>query len=316
LSVFQSDAALGVTVPRKAGAALSWVIVLAVLSTPTSVHAQLAAALGHPGPQPQAFTGDRTYPDLKWRREAILTGAGSGLLVTGLLVSPDLRVVPPAGLDPAEISWSLDRRALGRLDVNAKEASDWTRNAAIAFPLAMAILFGEPGHRWADFGARSAVYAEAFLFSLGVTALGKTTVARPRPYAYAPEEQRPGDSDYDVSSDWTFASMPSGHAASAWTGAGLAMSDFLLSRPDAHWAQRMAVGFVGGGLGGATGGLRVQAGMHFPSDVLIGSGVGFASGIAVPLLHRGNRPLPSLAAWLEMLGGAVAGTALGVAIVR
>jgi membrane-associated phospholipid phosphatase len=231
-------------------------------------------------------------------------------------VRPDLRVVPPEGLDPAEISWGLDRRALGALDVRAKEASDWTRNAAIALPVAVAVFLGRPGDRWRDFGARSVMYAEAFLLSGGATALGKSVVGRPRPFAYAAEDQRPDDPDYDVTDDWTFASMPSGHASSAWTGAGLAMTDFLLSRPDAHWAQRFAIGFLGGGLGGATAASRVEAGMHFPTDVLTGSGLGLATGIAVPLLHRGGRPLPSARAWIEMLGGAAAGTVVGVAIAR
>lgn len=92
-------------------------------------------------------SGNGAYPELSWRREAVLTGVGTGLLVTGLLLSPDPRVVPAEGLDPAEISWSVDPRSLGTLDVSAKDASDWTRNAAIVFPVALALFLGEPGHR-------------------------------------------------------------------------------------------------------------------------------------------------------------------------
>ena len=59
---------------------------------------------------------------------------------------------------------------------------------------------------------------------------------------------------------------------------------------------------------------RVQAGQHFPSDVLVGSGIGVASGIAIPLLHRGDRSLPSRRALLETLGGTVLGSVLVVAL--
>jgi hypothetical protein len=41
----------------------------------------------------------------------------------------------------------------------------------------------------------------------------------------------------------------------------------------------------------ATGALRVEAGMHFPTDVIVGGIAGMGLGIAVPELHR-VVPLP------------------------
>jgi len=94
------------------------------------------------------------------------------------------------------------------------------------------------------------------------------------------------------------------------------MTDYLLSRPDASWAERVGVGLVGGGLAGATSALRVTAGQHFPSDVIAGAGIGIVTGVAVPLLHRGGRPLPSSEALFEVLGGALVGTLIGVVAVK
>jgi membrane-associated phospholipid phosphatase len=242
----------------------------------------------------------------------ILTGLGAGLLTTGFLLPDSDRTVPAGGLDPTEISWGIDRHVVGNRGIRSNTASAWTRNAAMAMPFVLAFALAEPGHRWEGFGARTAVYAETLLFSQGVTVMGKAAWDRPRPFAYVPEAGRPDDPNYDVTQPRTFHSMPSGHSSSAWTGVGIAMTEELLSRPDAHWAERFAVGFVGGGLAGATAALRLTAGQHFPTDVMAGGAIGLATGITIPLLHRGDEPMPPLKSWLQVLGGAAAGTVVGV----
>jgi membrane-associated phospholipid phosphatase len=90
------------------------------------------------------------------------------------------------------------------------------------------------------------------------------------------------------------------------------MTEYLLRHPEAGWVSRAAVGLVGGALAGATSTLRVEAGQHFPTDVVVGAGIGIAAGVVVPLVHRGRRGMPSTRAWLQTTGGAVAGTVLGM----
>jgi len=256
------------------------------------------------------------YPELSLRREAIVSGLGAGMLLAGLLLDGHEQIVPSQGLDPAGISWSVDRDVVGNRDAGASTASDWTRNAAIVFPAVLALLVAEPGQRWDRVGPRTAVYAETFLFSMGATALGKVAWSRPRPYTYLAEELRPEGPNYDVTRERAFRSMPSGHSSSAWTGVGLAATELLLLRPHASSLERLTVGLVGGGLAGATSALRVKAGQHFPSDVIAGAGLGLATGVVVPLLHRDGRPAPSGRAWLEVLGGTVAGTLVAVLVAQ
>ena len=254
----------------------------------------------------------RPYPDLRKRREITLSSLGAGLLAARYLVPGAGGAVPLEGLDPIEIAWSMDREIVGNHSLSADRASDWTVDAALALPLLLAWATMPHGDRWRGFGRHTVVYAEAFLLTQGITRLAKTTLRRARPYAYAPASERPNHLSYDVSRERTFHSMPSGHSASAWTGAAMGLTEHLLRRPSASGIERAGIGFLGGALAGATSALRVQAGQHFPSDVFVGAGIGIVTGVTVPLLHRGEQRLPSSNAWLQMTAGVLAGTLFGV----
>ena len=285
-------------------------LLLPALCFPTNARGQLAPSADSVAVQPSP-----TYPDLRKGREITLSGVGTGLLVTGLLLPANHPQVPPQGLDPSGIAWSLDRDIVGNHSRGADLAGDWTRDASLLLPLALALAMGQEGERWQGFGRSSVVYAETILMSQGLTWLGKVVVGRARPFSYLPASQRPNSPSYDVSTERTFASMPSGHSSSAWAGAALGMTTHLLQRPQASWVERAGVGFLGGVLAGTTSALRVEAGQHFPSDVLVGAGIGVVSGVAVPLVHRGEQQIRTDAV-LQMVGGGLAGTFLGVMLAR
>ncbi|MGI9629201.1 MAG: phosphatase PAP2 family protein [Longimicrobiales bacterium] len=255
-------------------------------------------------------------PAFSKTQELFLTGGSVGLLLTGALYPIDMQSVPAEGFDPAEIAWSVDRDIVGNRDVARSNTSDWTRDAALLLPFVMGLAMSPSNDRWEHFGRRSAVYGEAFLLNLGTTVLLKTTVGRARPFAYLTEGLRPDDPVYDASKDRTFRSMPSGHTSTAWTGATLAMTEHLLSRPQASAFERIGVGFAAGTLASVTAALRTSAGQHFPSDVIAGTGIGVASGLVVPLLHRSETPMPTTEAWLQMIGGAVGGVVFGFVLGR
>ena len=252
------------------------------------------------------------YPVWETTREVALTSVGGAALFTGLLIPIDVRNVPASGFDPATINFSMDRRIIGNADLDAANASDWTRNAAFLMPLTLAAFIGPDGQRRPDLGRRTLIYGEAFLLSMGLTALGKSAFSRPRPFTYLSDDERPVDDYYDPTAKRAFVSMPSGHASSAWTAVGLGAAEFMLYEPAASGWARGAVGFVGGALAGSTAALRVHAGQHFPSDVIVGSLLGLGSGVAVPILHRGDIAMPTTRAWLETSGGMVAGALAGI----
>jgi hypothetical protein len=63
-------------------------------------------------------------------------------------------------------------------------------------------------------------------------------------------------------------------------------------------------------LAAATANLRVRAGEHFYSDVLVGALVGAGLGTAIPALHTDGVYAPSGAEWAAIAGGLVAGVTL------
>ncbi len=286
------------------------------LALPPSV---VAADAGDPG----ADAGDSrsaapAQPRLTWRLDAPLAGAGATLLLASQFVNAGTRPVPPAGLDRGDIHWSLDRGVIGDRSTQADEQSDYTRDVVLAYPLVIAFASQPSATRAGGTLRRTAEYGEALLLAEGLSVLLKNSIDRPRPYTYLSAEERPRGARYDVTSSRAFRSMPSGHAISSFCAAGFAMTDHLLSRPDAGWLESAAVPFVGGALAGATAALRVKAGQHFPSDVIAGGLIGASSGVAVPLLHeylgadgRRAQRVPGRA-WRRAIVSLLAGAGAGI----
>jgi len=136
-----------------------------------------------------------------------------------------------------------------------------------------------------DEGVRSAwtdvlVVGESVLMTVAVQAPASYAVGRPRPRLYgdsAPLSEREGAN--------AGRSFFSGHVANC-VAATIATTRALrrLGRAGLAWTT-LAVGLAGSALVGVA---RVEAGSHFPSDVLIGFAVGTSIGMAVPALHTLN----------------------------
>jgi len=249
-----------------------------------------------------------------------LIDTGIGLFLTGVLIDTDRRAVPPQGLDPAQIKLEMDRRIVGNSDVSAADLSDALSAVSLAFPLMTRLVSASRGERWCSTENGMLLYAEAVGLSGGISMVTKKLVSRPRPYTYLPYPERPGGARYDANRDHAFQSFPSGHATFAWCAASLGITDHLLMRPRAGWAENAAIAFAGGALATAASALRVAAGQHFPTDVLVGSAIGVASGVTVPLVHRyvvggeARARSPQRSAWLVTAAGTAAGIVAGIIV--
>jgi membrane-associated phospholipid phosphatase len=164
----------------------------------------------------------------------------------------------------------------------AAELSDLMLAATIAAPAAY--LTG-PTIEDAD-GDRLVIYGETLAVDLALAQIAKYVVQRPRPYLYnrSPEAVRYAQAAGD--DGWT--SFYSSHAAMSF-GAAVAGA-YLLSASNAHPVARAFAWAGGFAAAAATSNLRVRAGRHFYSDVILGGIIGTAIGYAVPALHAQGKP--------------------------
>jgi len=180
--------------------------------------------------------------------------------------------------DAASVN-GMDRFVTGWHDAAAGTASDVLLWSLVAWPFAAdALDVGVSDGSWRGWAIDSAVIAETLLVAGALNQLTKIAVQRPRPLLYG----RPaGDPALDVPDN--HLSFYSGHTSTVFA-AGLAWAfTFARRHPDSPW--RFAV-YGGAALAGSTVGLlRMLAGKHFTSDVLVGAAMGTLVGIGVPWLH-------------------------------
>ena len=267
---------------------------------------------------PDSLTRSATVirPCLSMWADGLSFGLGSVAALAARAISPDIREVPPTGLDRSGIRLGVDRRSIHTRNDRSLRWSDRSVTAAVALPAVLA-LARDPVHPDPrGLAARFVLYAEASLCNDVVTTVLKASVARPRPVLYHDPWGGPSRP-----SSWNFESMPSGHASRSWCAASFAIVDHLYSCPGAGVWEDAVVGFVAGTVATATAALRVRGGVHFPSDVLAGAGIGVACGAGVPFLHGyrvdGRRVLgPNRRRWLMAAGGMAAGAFAGVGAAR
>ncbi|MCA9655714.1 MAG: phosphatase PAP2 family protein [Myxococcales bacterium] len=205
----------------------------------------------------------------------------------------------------------IDRVALGHYDDAAAKASDALLYLSVAGGLAVGLAEsiawaraeGERGvahHRRrgaARFGISTAIWAESVGVAMLTTNVLKDAVGRPRPLAHLGE---PALLAEGVESDGDLGrSFPSGHATLSFSSTVAAAMLLTLEqcRPREGRRRRcgprsrrekIVLGLTWGlamAMATTTSTLRVVAGKHYPTDVLMGAAVGAASGVVIPLLH-------------------------------
>jgi membrane-associated phospholipid phosphatase len=254
-------------------AAARFVVVLGALACSGTARAQAAP--------------DRYRPDAYYGGHGALIAALSGGSIA-------LTLVPRSGRGPDPCWFPGDISLRGRQSTGAARTSDSLIAVTIATPVAAALGKGI-SPRFLNTGI---VYGETLSANLLLNSLSKFLFRRPRPYTYRYMDDSAADDDW-------YVSFYSGHSSTAFSTA--VSGSYLFAESAPNRASRVAMWGAELTLASATAMLRVRAGKHYYSDVVVGMLMGVGLGIGVPVLH-GARYRPEAMELIAAGGGVVLGT--------
>ena len=186
-----------------------------------------------------------------------------------------------------------DRPVAGRYDGSADKASDWAAVLGIA-PLALAgATWGLGDASGADFAAYTLMFAQALALQNGVNLMVRSLEFWPRPYVYAKDGYGTGNQEAvekaEKAEEEAYGSFFSGHASAAFTVAVFTGEWFGEVYPNSPYQGVVWAGALSAA--GLVGVLRIAAGKHYPTDVVVGALVGSGISLAVIKIHkkRNNR---------------------------
>jgi membrane-associated phospholipid phosphatase len=179
---------------------------------------------------------------------------------------------------------SFDRSATYNWSKSAERFSDIPEQALRYMPVLYAIPILK-NKNWNNGVTLGVMYGEVVLLSAGVTGITKSLTKRIRPYLYntsltAEERFAMQGKDAPTASTAFF----SGHTTTAFAGAVFLSKTFTDIYGKTTWSKVIWVSSLS--LATATAIARVEAGVHFPTDVLMGAVVGSAIGYFIPVLHK------------------------------
>jgi membrane-associated phospholipid phosphatase len=243
----------------------------------------LAISLSLAAPVAEAEDEDPLAWHAEWSRfgagDWIFSGALAGVLAATTLAfdKPSTHVQGGVLFDDALRDALRIKSEAGRL--SAEHVSDLFQATLIVYPLVIDSLL----LTWVARGRPDTAYqmlaigGESFLLSTAITALTKDLSGRARPYTRSCGNDTCGSSARNKS-------FFSGHAATAFTGAGLVCANHemlpLYEGPGSD-AAVCAGALV---MASAVGILRIASDDHYATDVLVGTAVGLLSGYLFPRL--------------------------------
>ena len=225
-----------------------------------------------------------------------------GVIAAGALAGTFFMMLVPVDNEnrwDSELLGPLDERTKDNFSRNAAHISDGLITTTVLAPLVLEAARGFDE----EAGRRTLLYGETLATSLFANSIVKYAVQRPRPYVYHTD---PNVKAWAAKQSDAQVSFYSGHASMSFSAATAGSILFSLSSESdgakaAVWGTELA-------LASATSVMRVRAGKHFTSDVLVGALAGTAIGVLVPALHTGSIYRPSALEWGAMVGGIGVGT--------
>lgn len=223
-----------------------------------------------------------------------LTVAGAGYTLWGFSKIYGREKTPESvilALDPNDVN-SMDRKVIKYYDLKAKDASDMLFYGSMPLPFLLLL----DREMRSDAGKLGLLYVQS-MAATGVLYTSSAMIAdRFRPYTYNPEVdmgRRTGGGGKN--------SFFAGHPALVATATFFTAKTYSDYHPEMRnkWILYTAAGAASL----ATGVLRIKAGQHFISDVIVGIPVGALNGILIPHFHKVKPELASRLSFAPFYGG-------------
>lgn len=214
----------------------------------------------------------------KFKVDAPIIAGGIGLTYLGVRLINDKSDLTPTQLD-VESKRSVpffDRGNVGYYSEKADKDSYIPFHAAFAMPVVMMLVNKNERKHW---GQVLVLYTETMAITGTLFTLSAGLIDRSRPYVYG--ENTPMDKRLGKTGQRSFFA---GHTAATAAATFFTAKTFADFNPDSK--ARPYIWAVAATVPALVGYLRYKAGMHFLSDNLLGYGIGAATGILVPHLHK------------------------------
>ena len=237
-----------------------------------------------------------------WKVSYPVDGALIGAFTLGGLAVSTLDVDRSRRWQSELLPW--DEGVRGRFSRKAAARSDLLATLTLTGPMFAVAGDGLDQSAW----HRTVIYVETLSAGILLNTVAKYVVQRPRPYTYSTDPElmemtRGQKKDSHLS-------FFSGHATMTFTAA--VAGSYLYGAQSDNETSRATLWGVELTLASATANLRVRAGKHFYSDIVLGALVGAGLGATIPRLHleSPNRYSPTAVEGCAMGAGLVAGTVL------
>ncbi len=254
----------------------------------------LSVSLVAPGARAEERDLSENQPGAFYVAGGVITG--SAALSSALLYQIDART-------PRTGSWFWFEDSVERnFAPTTASVSDVLLLTSVVIPV-----IAQSGEGGTLFGNSMLVYGETLTLSLFLNSAVKYTVRRARPYTHNPSplvakamEGHRGDENL---------SFYSGHASTAFSA--FVSGGLLYSATHDDPEGRRALWGAQAAIAAATAHLRVRAGKHYYSDVVVGAVVGSAFGALVPYANGVRYELDG-GDWAAVGGGLLIGTGLAM----
>lgn len=230
---------------------------------------------------PVAVVAQSAFPfQLRPHRESIIWGATGGINAAGIILNLENKPFTINGLNALHrnnIRLAFDRKATNNWSPRSAKISDVFMYGAYTAPLWLG--WSPIFRQKSNAGTMTAMAAQTFLLTAGITNVVKNSVRRPRPFLYNPDAPLADKLERDGRQ-----SFFSGHTST--TAAMCFFTAFTYAKVYPQKRSKYVVWGAAIVLPALTGFYRIKAGKHFPSDVVVGYTVGALTGVLVPYWHR------------------------------